>query len=90
MKVRIIKTSKGYIAQAFFDPFFRGEDHWYSLGGGDYWSEASYIYEAATYRFKFMAQEELRKFKKKVTESQKIKAFKKELENPNVVYEAEV
>ena len=47
MKVRIIKTSAGYIAQAFFDPFYMGEDHWYSIGGGEYWSEPSYIYQQA-------------------------------------------
>ena len=92
MKVRIIKTSAGYIPQVYKHLY--GETAWYSLGTHDldhHWSEPEYIYRFCTHYTKWGAMQTLKKyFKYPVGSTKKLKAFEQELNNPNVVYEAEV
>lgn len=87
MKVRIIKTSKGYLAQVqdgilweFIDTTSR-----YT------WTSPEYVYTEAVHLTKWGAMRTLKRWlKKNVKGTAKLEAFTKELKNPNVVYEAEV
>lgn len=93
MKVRIIKTSAGYIPQVYTKSY--GETAWYSLGksGGvdALWSEPQLIYRFCTHYTKWGAMQTLEKYLKLVVGgTHKLDAFSKELEQPNVVYQAEV
>lgn len=93
MKVRIIKTSAGYVPQVY--TVYYGETAWYSLGKvgsiDNHWSEPDYIYRFCTHYTKWGAMQTLKKYLKYTVEgTKKLEAFEQELNKPNVVYEAEV
>lgn len=93
MKVRIIKTSAGYIPQVHKHLY--GETAWYSLSRrgdtNDHWSQPEYIYRFCTHYTQWGAMRTLKKYLKFVVEgTKKLEAFEQELNKPNVVYEAEV
>jgi hypothetical protein len=89
MKVRIIKTSAGYVPQVQDQVY---PYHWESIDRTGYgWSKPENTYVHATYLTQWGAMRTLKKWlKQNVEGTAKLEAFKKELENPNVVYEAEV
>ncbi len=91
MKARIIKTTEGYIPQVYMHKY--GEKAWFSIGGQSLteWSEPDYIMRFATYMTKWGAMRALKKWVViNIEGTAKLEAFKRELENPNVVYETEV
>lgn len=93
MKVRIIKTSAGYVPQVYAKHY--GETAWYSLGRvgaiDNPWSDPDYIYRFCTHYTKWGAMQTLKKYEKIVVKgTKKLEVFEKELKAPNVVYEAEV
>lgn len=93
MKVRILKTSAGYIPQVYKHLY--GETTWYSLScSGDtdnHWSEPYYILRFCTHYTQWGAMRTLKKYlKSAIKGTKKLEAFEQELNNPNVVYEAEV
>lgn len=95
MKVRIIKTSAGYIPQVELEgKYWEGKDPtWYSIGGvtPDTWSNPEYIKVFCTNYTQWGAKRVLNKWLKSNPKGTKaFEAFKKELEAPNVVYEAKV
>ena len=95
MKVRIIKTSAGYVPQVQLeDRYYKDKGlTWYSIGGivPDTWSNPDYIKRFCTCLTQWGAKRVLKKWLRSNTKDSKaLEAFTKELENPNVVYEAEV
>jgi hypothetical protein len=95
MKVRIIKTSEGYIPQVFKRLY--GEESWYSvsvIAGGNAtfeWSNPECVIVHASHLTQWGAMRTLKKWLKvNVEGTAKLEAFKKELQKPNVVYESEV
>lgn len=90
MKVRIIKTSAGYVPQVSTSEM--GErPQWQSTEGTHLWISVDLTYKYATYRTLWGAKLVLKNWlRKNIKGTKKLEAFKKELENPNVVYEAEV
>ena len=91
MKARIIKTSEGYIPQVHMHRY--GETAWFSIGGHSLseWSDPEYTLRFATHWTKGSAMRTLKKWVKiNIEGTAKLEAFKKELENPNVVYETEI
>jgi hypothetical protein len=97
MKVRIIKTSAGYVPQAYTTLYYEEDDRWYSISSGWFdpatqsWSDPDYVYKYATHLTKWGAMRTLKKWiKRHVKGTKALEAFTKELENPNVVYEAEI
>lgn len=93
MKVRIIKTSAGYIPQVYKHLY--GETDWFSLScSGDtnnHWSEPKYIYRFCTHYTQWGAMKTLKRYLKVTVDgTRKLEAFTQELKKPNVVYEAEV
>lgn len=101
MKVRIIKTDAGYVPQAFFDPWFNSrvekttepKPKWHSIGGSlvTYWSDPEFVMNHCTYLFLWRAKRILHKFVKDNREyTSEYEVFLSQLNEPNVVYEAEV
>lgn len=99
MKVRIIKTDEGYVPQVFFDPWYNKKfdketsPKWYSIGGSQstYWIDPEYVMNYCTYTFFWRAKKTLLKFVKNNKEhTLKYDLFLSQLNEPNVVYEAEV
>lgn len=93
MKVRIIKTSEGYIPQVYTREY--SSEEWYSLakiGARDaLWSEPYYIQKFCRHYTKWGAMSTLKKYlKTTLKKTKKLEAFTEQLKNPNVVYEAEV
>lgn len=92
MKVRIIKTSAGYIPQVYKKDY--GSEQWWSLSAhvkDGLWSDPKYIYDYCTCFTEWGAKRVLKKYLKASVDVSKLLAeFKKELDQPNVVYEAEV
>ena len=95
MKVRIIKTSAGYVPQVLLkDLYWENKGWvWYSIGGltPDAWTSTDFIKNYCTCLTQWGAKRVLKKWLKSNAKGNKaFEAFEKELENPNVVYEAEV
>ncbi len=95
MKVRIIKTDAGYVPQVQLESKYWEQEGllWYSLGGYgvDTWSDVEFIKKHCICRTQWGAQRVLKKWLKiNIKGTKSLEAFKKQLENPNVVYEAEV
>lgn len=93
MKVRIIKTSEGYIPQVYTRQY--SSEEWYSLGKvgarDALWSEPDYIRRFCSHYTKWGAMNTLKRYLKITSENtKKLQAFTEQLKNPNVVYEAEV
>jgi hypothetical protein len=92
MKVRIIKTTAGYIPQVYKTQY--GSEQWWSLSHhaeDGLWSDPAYIIDYCTYLTQWGAKRVLKNYLKvKVDVKKRLADFKKELEQPNVVYEAEV
>lgn len=93
MKVRIIKTSEGYIPQVYTKDYSKLD--WHSIGthGSEdmLWLDPEYIYNWCTYLTEWGAKRVLKKYIKHAMKgTNRLDAFKKELDQPNVVYEAEV
>ena len=87
MKVRIIKTSEGYIPQ-IADGIL-----WEGVGSDPLvtWSSEESMLRFCTHYTLWGAKKTLNRYLEKNTVgTKKLALFKKELENPNVVYEAEV
>lgn len=93
MKVRIVKTDFGYTPQVYTD--YYGDVGWHSIGNiGSHvsiWDNVSNMYDHCIYRTQWGAKRILNKWiEENVTQDVKFQKLMKQLENPNVVYEAEV
>lgn len=90
MKVRIIKTKKGYIPQIFMqDEWHKDKFEWHGISSrGSEYNMIHYIYDYCTFKYLWQAKSVIKNWVKK--NGYKLEDFKKELENPNVVYEAEI
>lgn len=95
MKVRVIKTSEGYIPQVFTKDYGYEEPKWYSLsksGAVDaLWISPEHVFRFCPCFTQWGAKQVLEKYlNQTMKKTKKLADFKKELDQPNVVYEAEV
>lgn len=93
MKVRIVKTDAGYVPQVYQNTY--GKYAWEGVTYvGTEFSDPDYLFKYCTYYTLWGAKKSLFKYLKKLgkTKAQMdaFESFKKQLENPNVVYEAEI
>lgn len=95
MRVRIIKTDCGYVPQVEqFSKYFGNDGYfWYSIGGShpDTWSDVEFIKKHCVFVTQWGANRMLKKWLKiNIKGTKSLEAFNQQLENPNVIYEAEV